>query len=56
MKKTIIIGCLFLILILLFIGGFAIKRFLEIDSCLDSGGSWNYDTNKIGKNFETKTR
>lgn len=35
-------------LILLFVIGLIatpkVKRFFKIDSCLDSGGRWNYDT------------
>jgi len=33
-----------LILALLVIFGYLLKGFLKIDSCLDRGGRWNYET------------
>jgi len=42
-KRTRFVLCA-LSLVLLVIFGYWLKGFLKIDSCLDSGGRWNYDT------------
>ena len=34
------------VLIALLLSIFYIKRWIEIDRCLDSGGHWNYEINK----------
>ena len=46
MKKVILafVGGVFLCLVVF--GVFKAKRWLEIDACLDSGGSWNYQKNR----------
>jgi len=31
------------------------KRWLEIDACLDSGGSWNYEKNRCEYDEPSKT-
>lgn len=62
-KKMLIISTLLVVVFVLFIAAllFAYDRalfflndrdlnYLEIDKCLDSGGSWNYDT----ENCETE--
>jgi hypothetical protein len=49
---------LFIIVILvttvIFFGFSRLKRFLEIDSCLDKGGSWNYELKKCEYCCETE--
>ena len=42
-KITRFVLCV-LSLVLLVIFGYWLKGFLKIDSCLDRGGRWNYDT------------
>jgi len=42
-KRTRFVLCA-LSLILVIIFGYWLKEFLEIDSCLDRGGRWNYET------------
>jgi len=39
-KKLIV---LFVLLILLIVGGIWLRDQLQIDSCLDNGGRWNYE-------------
>jgi hypothetical protein len=47
MKRKIIKGIILALLALVIvIGFFKIKRFFEIDKCLDAGGRWNYETNQ----------
>lgn len=43
-KKKLIVSIL--ITIILIISLFEIKRFIQIDKCLDKGGRWNYEMNK----------
>lgn len=45
-KKFIKICCILALIVILVFVFFRINRFLEIDSCLDSGGRWNYETNQ----------
>jgi hypothetical protein len=49
-KQLIILGILNLGIALIF-GVINIKKFFQIDSCLDSGGKWNYDTKKCEKYY-----
>lgn len=49
-KQLIILGILILGIALIF-GAIYIKRFFQIDSCLDSGGKWNYETKKCEKYY-----
>ena len=42
-KRTRFVLCA-LSLLLVVIFGYWLKGFLEIDSCLDRGGRWNYET------------
>jgi hypothetical protein len=49
-KQLIILGILILGIALIF-GVIYIKQFFQIDSCLDSGGKWNYDTKKCEKYY-----
>jgi hypothetical protein len=42
-RRTRLVLCA-LSLALLVIFGYFLKGFLEIDSCLDRGGRWNYET------------
>jgi hypothetical protein len=46
MKKVILVSIAVLLLTGSVVVALKIKRWLEIDACLDSGGSWNYETNK----------
>lgn len=46
-KIVFIIG----IVIILIFGAIWIKRFFQIDSCLDCGGKWNYELNKCEKYY-----
>jgi len=42
-KRTrLVLSALILTLVVIF--GYLLKGFLEIDSCLDRGGRWNYET------------
>jgi hypothetical protein len=40
MRKWIVGAVVALVLVA---GGLWVRQFLQVDSCLDSGGSWNYD-------------
>jgi len=46
MKKRLFILGILILGIAVIIGVIYIKRFIQIDSCLDSGGKWNYETKK----------
>lgn len=55
MKKLMIalIGGVFLFLAVF--GVLKAKLWLEIDACLDSGGSWNYEKNRCEYDDPSKT-
>jgi len=38
-RKLIVLAALFILLV---IGGIWLRKQLQIDSCLDGGGRWNY--------------
>lgn len=44
MKKGVLITLLGILVITLIIGFIKYSTFFKIDKCLDSGGSWNYET------------
>jgi hypothetical protein len=46
MKRVVLVSIAVLLLAGSLVFALKIKRWLEIDACLDSGGSWNYETNK----------
>jgi len=46
MRKRVILILLSILAILFFIGFVKYSTFFKIDKCLDSGGSWNYETGK----------
>lgn len=46
MKKVILVSIAVLLLAGSLVLALKVKRWFEIDACLDSGGSWNYETNK----------
>jgi len=52
-RRKLIIGTLILGTITILIFGIIwINRFFAIDSCLDSGGRWNYELNKCEKYYD----
>ena len=55
MKKVLLafIGGIFLFLAVF--GVLKVKQWLEIDACLDSGGSWNYEKNRCEYDDPSKT-
>lgn len=51
-KKYYIIGVFVIGIVLISYFGLRwTKHFIQIDSCLDCGGKWNYDLNKCEKNY-----
>ncbi|BDX37807.1 hypothetical protein CYCD_11940 [Tenuifilaceae bacterium CYCD] len=46
MKHIKLLIIVVLVATVIFFGFSRLKRFLEIDSCLDKGGSWNYELKK----------
>lgn len=46
MKKLVVTSASGILLLLITLTLLKAKRWLEIDACLDSGGSWNYQTNR----------
>ena len=46
MRKRVLIIFLSILSILLIVGFVKYSTFFKIDKCLDSGGSWNYETGK----------
>jgi hypothetical protein len=53
-KKSIISVILIGIIIALIFGTIWMKRFFQIDACLDKGGRWNYELNKCEENNQIK--
>jgi hypothetical protein len=53
MNKKVLIGTLILVIIIISIlGTIWTRKFFAIDSCLDSGGSWNYELKKCEKYYD----
>jgi hypothetical protein len=56
MKKLIALLIGVSLIVLIVFGAFKAKRWLEIDACLDSGGSWNYETNRCEYDAASNTQ
>jgi len=54
-RKLIIILLILGIIIALIIGINWTKRFFQIDSCLDSGGRWNYELNECEESYNFRS-
>ena len=51
-KKLILILLIFGVIISLIFGTKWIQRYLQIDSCLDKGGRWNYELNECEEYYD----
>lgn len=45
-KRIKVFGLIILLVILTYFSYTKLNRFIKIDSCLDKGGSWNYNLEK----------
>lgn len=55
-KKLIIAGLIIGVIIALILGTIRIKRFFQIDSCLDRGGRWNYELNVCEEYYQINAK